>query len=153
MLSKLKSLSAKVAQNSPEQNHPSPKNTPFELIGGESGTRKLAERFYDIMQTAPEAKELLALHPQPMDSIRQRFYEYLSGWLGGPGLFEAKYGHPRLRARHLPFRVDTQMRDQWMFCMNKALDEVVENRMLRDGIRQSFYQLATHMINQPENRS
>jgi hemoglobin len=127
--------------------HPTPGQTPYQLIGGEAAVRKLANRFYDIMATAPEAKELYAIHPLPLDGIRQKFFEFLSGWLGGPALFEQKYGHPRLRARHLPFTVNQQLRDQWMFCMNQALDEVVENKMLRDGIRQSLGQLASHMIN------
>lgn len=132
-----------------EQNHPTPQVSPYQLIGEEAGTRNLANTFYDVMESAPEAKDLLAIHPQPMESIRQRFFEYLSGWLGGPPLFETQYGHPRLRARHLPFTVTPQMRDQWMFCMNKALDTTVENKQLREGLRQSFSQLATHMINQP----
>ncbi len=109
--------------------------------------RELANRFYDIMETAPEAKELYAIHPLPLTQIRQKFFEFLSGWLGGPPLFEQQYGHPRLRARHLPFTVNQQLRDQWMFCMEQALDEVVENKLLRDGIRQSLGQLASHMIN------
>ena len=136
-------------QNPQKQSHPTPEVTPYELIGKEPGTRRLAETFYDIMESAPEAMELLAIHPQPMDSIRQRFFEYLSGWLGGPPLFESQYGHPRLRARHLPFKVTPQMRDQWMFCMNKALDLTIDNIQLREGLRQSFSQLAEHMINCP----
>lgn len=147
MLSKIKRLRPKVAQNPAEQNHPTPENSPYFLIGGEKGTRALAERFYDIMQTAPEATELLGIHPQPLDSIRHRFFEYLSGWLGGPPLFEQQYGHPRLRARHLPYTVTPKMRDQWMFCMNRALEETVENELLRQGLAQSFEQLASHMIN------
>lgn len=149
-MSKLKKRKPKVAQNSVEQNHPTPENSPYCLIGGEKGTRALAERFYDIMQTEPEATALLNIHPQPMDSIRQRFFEYLSGWLGGPPLFEQEYGHPRLRARHLPYKVTPQMRDQWMYCMNKALEETVENKLLRKGLSQSFEQLANHMVNRPD---
>ena len=127
--------------------HPTPEQTPYQLMGGETAVRALANRFYDIMETAPEAKALYAIHPLPLDNIRQKFFEFLSGWLGGPALFEQKYGHPRLRARHLPFTVNEQLRDEWMFCMNKALDEVVEQQVLREGIRQSIGQLATHMIN------
>ena len=155
MLSKLKKkLLGKLPESQPEQkpqevNHPTPELTPYDLIGREAGTRHLANTFYDIMETAPEAKELLAIHPQPMESIRQRFFEYLSGWLGGPPLFEKQYGHPRLRARHLPYKVTPEMRDQWMFCMNRALDTTVDNKQLREGLRQSLQQLATHMINRP----
>ncbi|CAM5185749.1 globin [Alishewanella longhuensis] len=127
--------------------HPTPEQTPYQLMGGETAVRALANRFYDIMETAPEAKALYAIHPLPLDAIRQKFFEFLSGWLGGPALFEEKYGHPRLRARHMPFTVNEQLRDEWMFCMNKALDEVVEHKVLREGIRQSIGQLASHMIN------
>ena len=140
-------LLKKMFKTDDSKSHPTPQVTPYQLIGGEEATRKLANRFYDIMATAPEAAELYAIHPLPLDTIRQKFFEFLSGWLGGPSLFEEKYGHPRLRMRHMPFAVDQQMRDQWMFCMDKALDEVVENKLLRDGIRQSIGQLASHMIN------
>jgi len=129
--------------------HPTPQVTPYELIGGEEATRILANRFYDIMATAPEAAELYAIHPLPLDVIREKFFEFLSGWLGGPSLFEAKYGHPRLRMRHMPFTVTPELRDQCMFCMNKALDEVVTDKLLRGGLKEALGQLASHMINQP----
>ncbi len=109
--------------------------------------RAIAERFYDIMSTDPVAGELLALHPQPLDTIRQKFFEFLSGWLGGPGLFEEKYGHPRLRARHLPFQIDINMRDQWLHCMYQTLNEQVADNDLRHELRQRFTALAHHMIN------
>jgi len=127
--------------------HPTPEQTPYAMMGGEETVRRLANRFYDIMESAPQASELYAIHPLPLDTIRQKFFQFLSGWLGGPPLFEQQYGHPRLRARHMPFQVNEQLRDQWMFCMDKALDEVVKNKLLRDGIRQSIGQLASHMIN------
>ncbi|MCC2616889.1 group II truncated hemoglobin [Aestuariibacter halophilus] len=142
-----------VTQNAAQQNHPTVENTPYKLIGGEQGVRALAERFYDIMSTDPQARDLLAIHPQPLDTIRQRFFEYLSGWMGGPPLFEQQYGHPRLRARHLPYAINETLRDQWMYCMHMALEDTVDNPALKDGLRQSFWQLATHMINQPSTPS
>ncbi|RJG50669.1 group II truncated hemoglobin [Motilimonas pumila] len=123
-------------------------DTAYDLLGGEAGVRALANEFYDIMESAPEAADLYAIHPLPLDTIRQKFFEFLSGWTGGPGLFEEKYGHPRLRARHLPFKVDCKMRDQWMFCMNKALDNCVQHPELRENMRASLDQLASHMRNQ-----
>ncbi len=117
-------------------------------LGGAQGVRALADAFYDQMETLPEATELLAMHPQPLDSIRQRFFEFLSGWLGGPSLFEQNYGHPQLRARHLPFKIDSNMRDQWMLCMTRALDQHVTSPLTRMQLRQSFYKLASHMRNQ-----
>lgn len=140
-------LLKKMFNTDDSKSHPTPQVTPYELIGGEAATRRLANLFYDIMETAPEAAELYAIHPLPLDVIRQKFFEFLSGWLGGPGLFEEKYGHPRLRARHMPFTVNPKLRDQWMFCMNKALAEVVTDKMLRDGLSEALGQLASHMIN------
>ncbi|TAA41118.1 group II truncated hemoglobin [Corallincola spongiicola] len=137
-------------KSSSTRTHPTPEQSPYQLMGGEIAVKRLANRFYDIMETAPEAAELLAIHPMPLDSIRERFFEFLSGWLGGPGLFEEKYGHPRLRARHLPFKIDKQMRDQWMFCMGKALDIEIDTPLLREQLRLSFASLADHMRNQPE---
>ena len=96
---------------------PSPEKTPYQIIGGEEGARNLANRFYDIMATDPYARPLYDMHPQPLDRIRQVFFEFLSGWLGGPDLFAEKYGHPRLRQRHMPFPIDESLRDQWMHCM------------------------------------
>jgi len=114
--------------------------------------RAMANRFYDIMSTDPAAGELLAMHPQPLTNIRQKFFEFLSGWLGGPGLYVEKYGHPRLRARHLPFSIDTRMRDQWLHCMYQVLDELVEHQALSQALhhelRQRYTALAHHMINQ-----
>ena len=138
----------RVPQKPAQLNHPTPEVTPYEMIGGEEGVKALANRFYDIMETDPAAKELYDIHPLPLDKIREKFFEFLSGWLGGPGLFEEKYGHPRLRARHMPFTVNQTMRDQWMYCMEKALREEVDNPRLRASLQSSFAQLATHMINQ-----
>ncbi|EGN76026.1 hemoglobin [Idiomarina sp. A28L] len=109
--------------------------------------RAIANRFYDIMATDAAAKELLAMHPQPMDAIALKFFEFLSGWLGGPQLYIEKYGHPMLRARHLPFRIDTKMRDQWLYCMYQVIDEQVTTATLHNELRVRFTRLAHHMIN------
>ncbi|QTH72890.1 group II truncated hemoglobin [Pseudoalteromonas xiamenensis] len=127
---------------------PAPDKTPYEIMGGELAVRALANRFYDLMETEPFAKPLYDMHPLPLDRIRQVFFEFLSGWLGGPDLFAEQYGHPRLRMRHMPFPIDKALRDQWMHCMNKALDIEIDNPLLREGLRNSLSQLATHMINQ-----
>lgn len=119
----------------------------YKQLGGEQGVRAMAERFYDIMESDPRARDLLALHPQPLDTIRQKFFEFLSGWFGGPQLFTEKYGHPRLRARHLPFRIDIKMRDQWLLCMYQVLDEQIEDPLLHMQVKQQFTRLAHHMIN------
>lgn len=135
------------AQNKPPKK-PIVEKTPYEIIGGETGAHNLSKRFYDIMEQDEYARPLLELHPQPLDRIRIVFFEFLSGWLGGPDLFTEKYGHPMLRKRHLPFLIDEELRNQWIYCMNKALDIEIDNPLLRQNLKKSFLQLATHMINQ-----
>lgn len=128
----------------PEQ----PPRSIYQRLGGEPVVRAIANRFYDIMSTDPAAKELYAMHPLPLDAIRQKFFEFLSGWFEGPQLYVEKYGHPMLRARHLPFAIDVKMRDQWLMCMYQTLDELVSEAELRHELRQRFTRLAHHMINQ-----
>ncbi|RUO42090.1 hemoglobin-like oxygen-binding protein [Pseudidiomarina aestuarii] len=130
-----------------KSNAPQGPRSLYDQLGGEPAVRAIAERFYDIMETDPRAADLLALHPQPLDTIRQKFFEFLSGWFGGPALFEEKYGHPRLRARHLPFQIDIKMRDQWLLCMYQVLEEKVNDSLLKMQLRQQFTALAHHMIN------
>jgi hemoglobin len=132
----------------PVEQTPTPEKTPYEMIGRELGARAIANRFYDIMANDEYAKPLYDMHPQPLDRIRQVFFEFLSGWLGGPDLFVKKHGHPMLRKRHIPFPIDQNLRDQWMYCMNKTLDIEIDNPLLREGLKQSLAQLANHMINQ-----
>jgi len=144
----LKKIVDKIVNKKPKQHksHLGISNTPYDHMG-EQGVCDLSNRFYDIMETDPKAKELLALHPMPLDNIREKFFQFLSGWTGGPDLFVKNHGHPMLRARHLPFPVDQEMREQWMYCMNKALDLEVDNMMVREHLRKAFAQMATHMIN------
>ncbi len=121
--------------------------THYDMLGGEAGVLRLVNRFYDLMDELPEAWELRKIHSQDLQSARDKLFKFLSGWLGGPGLYEAEFGHPRLRARHLPFPVDTQMRDQWLLCMNTALDEQVSDELLKMQLKASFANVADHMRN------
>lgn len=124
--------------------------TPYELIGGEAAVLGLVDRFYFFMDTLPEAAGIRAMHAASLADARTKLFKFLSGWLGGPDLFIREYGHPRLRQRHFPFAIDESARDQWMLCMNKALDEITMDAVFRENLRQALQQLATHMINQDE---
>ena len=121
--------------------------THFEMIGGETKVRALVDRFYDLMETKPEAAGIRALHPPDLQSSREKLFLFLVGWLGGPPLYVQKYGHPRLRARHMPFPIGESERDQWLLCMKQALDEVVELEHLRLHLYQAFMSLADFMRN------
>jgi hemoglobin len=95
----------------------------YELMGGEAGIRTLVDRFYDLLDTSPEAATIRKLHPKSLKTSREKFFMFLTGWSGGPALYIEKYGHPRLRVRHAPFSIGEVERDEWRWCMNKALDE------------------------------
>jgi len=102
---------------------PSNQPTAYDLLGGEAIVRDLVDRFYDLMDLEPRFAELRALHPTELDGSRDKLFWFLCGWLGGPNYFVDRFGHPRLRARHLPFRIGIRERDQWMDCMKQALAE------------------------------
>ena len=121
--------------------------TPYELLGGDTGVRALVDRFYDLMHTLPAAAGIRALHPADLAGSRAKLYKFLSGWLGGPPLYVQEYGHPMLRARHLPFPIDTAERDAWMQCMTQALAEQVSDPMLRTQLTGALFRTADHMRN------
>jgi hemoglobin len=128
-------------------NTPTPTATPYELIGGEDAVKNLVHRFYELMDHLPEAHGIRQLHPESLAGSEAMLFEYLSGWLGGPNLYIAKKGHPRLRMRHAPYAIGQQERDAWMLCMTQALTEQVEDVPFRNALIQQFSELATHMIN------
>ena len=121
--------------------------TPFQLLGGEPGVRALVDRFYDHMEALPEAATIRAMHPQNLQSSRDKLYLFLVGRFGGPQLYIERYGHPRLRARHLPFPVDTAAAEAWMRCMDLALNEQVPEPAFRAVLREFFATTADFMRN------
>jgi hemoglobin len=125
--------------------------TPYELIGAESGVRELVDRFYDHMDSETEAADVRSLHAKSLRASREKLFLFLSGWLGGPDLYVQKYGHPMLRRRHLPFAIGKRERDQWMHCMRKALDDMPIEDPLKQKLEQAFMATADHMRNQPEH--
>lgn len=122
-------------------------NTPYFHIGGKAAIHLLVDRFYFYMDTLPEAQGIRAIHQTDLASANSKLFKFLSGWLGGPNLFMEEFGHPMLRARHLPFKIGESERDQWMLCMNKALNEIPMNPILHTNIQNALQDLATHMIN------
>jgi hemoglobin len=132
----------------PESSAPSP----FDRIGGASGVRRLVDRFYDLMSSLPEAAHVLRMHPPDLTSSREKLYEFLCGWLGGPPLYVEKRGHPRLRMRHLPFPIDDAARDAWLLCMERALDENVADTLLKSMLRGAFGRMADHLRNVGEQQ-
>ena len=123
-------------------------SSPFESLGGEAGVRALVDRFYDLMDSLPEVKVIRDLHPADLSESREKFFLFLCGWLGGPQLYVQRYGHPRLRARHMPFPIGDSERDQWLLCMKQTLEEQIDDERLRSQLMSAFTQTANHMRNQ-----
>ena len=124
-----------------------PCDTPFEWLGGEDKVRQLVERFYDLMDLEPRYAELRASHGPALDSARQKLFWFLCGWLGGPQHYTERYGHPRLRMRHMPFSIGIAERDQWLACMDQAMQELAVDPVLRERLNGSFFQTADWMRN------
>lgn len=130
---------------------PSAPATPYLAIGGEPALRMLVRRFYELMDSQPETYAIRKLHPADLSTSEEKLFMYLSGWLGGPQLFTEKFGHPRLRARHLPFAIGSAERDQWMLCMRQAMSEAITDTELRAKLERALADLADHMRNQAEH--
>jgi hemoglobin len=121
--------------------------TLYEQLGGETKVRELVDTFYDIMDSDVRAKKIRDLHPKDLRTSREKLFMFLSGWLGGEPLYVKKYGHPRLRARHLPFPIGEEERDQWMLCMKEAMNKMNLSPELCTTLEQAFFRTADFMRN------
>ncbi|MCZ8076369.1 MAG: group II truncated hemoglobin [Paucibacter sp.] len=121
--------------------------TAFEWVGGEVRVRALVDRFYDLMELEPAFTELRAAHGPSLDSARDKLFWFLCGWLGGPNHYIERFGHPRLRARHLPFKIGIAERDQWVACMGMAMQDVALDPALQERLLESFMGTADWMRN------
>ncbi len=124
--------------------------SPFDYLGGQPAVDRLVDAFYDRMDSLPEARGIRALHAQDLGEIRLVLKKYLGEWLGGPKHYSAERGHPRLRARHLPFPIGDAERDAWLSCMNGALDTVAPPGPQREQLRESITRLADWMRNKAD---
>jgi hemoglobin len=121
--------------------------TPFDRLGGEPGVRALVDRFYDLMDLEAGYAGIRALHPGSLDGSRDKLHWFLCGWLGGPDLYQQRFGHPRLRARHLPYAIGIAERDQWMACMIQAMGERKIDAALAQRLAEAFFGTADWMRN------
>jgi hemoglobin len=133
--------------SAPEDGSGSRDATAFELVGGEPAVRALVDRFYDLMDLEPRFHALRAVHPTTLDGSRDKLHWFLCGWLGGPQHYVERFGHPMLRARHLPFTIGIRERDQWMACMAQAMQEVGLDPELAARLEKAFFGTADWMRN------
>lgn len=125
-----------------------PFDTPFAWVGGEDAVRALVDRFYDLMDLEPAYTALRAAHGSTLQEARDKLFWFLCGWLGGPEHYTERFGHPRLRMRHMPFSIGVLERDQWLACMDQAMGELAIDPILRTRLNVSFFKTADWMRNQ-----
>jgi hemoglobin len=119
----------------------------FAWIGGEAKVKALTERFYDLMDLEPNYAALRAVHGPDLGSAREKLFWFLCGWLGGPQHYTERFGHPRLRMRHMPFAIGGVERDQWLACMGQAMTETGVPLELAELLKSSFFKTADWMRN------
>ena len=121
--------------------------TPYQRLGEAEGVRRLVERFYHVMDTDPRARAVRAVHGPSLSEASGKLQDFLAGWLGGPPLYVLKYGHPRMRMRHMSFAIGKMEMEQWLYCMGKAMDEQGVAPSLRTELEAAFTGLAERIRN------
>jgi hemoglobin len=124
--------------------------TPYQALG-EAGIRALTDAFYDIMDELPAATEVRAMHAANLDPMKEKLAEYLIGWMGGPPLYADKYGTVCMTEPHEHYAIGPRERDQWLLCMDKALDKVAVDDELREMLKDPLYRIADAVRNRAES--
>jgi hemoglobin len=116
--------------------------TPYDLLGGEAGVRKLVDRFYDIMAADSGAATIRAMHAADLSPMRQKLFEFLSGWLGGPRLYSSC-----VMSAHRPYAIGSAERDQWLMCMRRALEDTGVNADVKKMLERPLFAIADALCN------
>ena len=120
--------------------------TPYQILG-EEGIRELASTFYEIMDTLPEAAALRAMHAQDLAPMKEKLAEYLVGWMGGPPLYADKYGTVCMTEPHEPYHIGPEERDQWLMCMDRALERIDASDELVEMLKIPLFRIADAVRN------
>jgi hemoglobin len=102
---------------------PEVEQTPYAMMGGAATVRQVVNRFYDIMDSDPEAARVRAMHANDLSEMRERLFEFLSGWLGGPPLYFQRPDRKCIVSAHRPFAIGERERDEWMMCIRRAMED------------------------------
>ena len=120
--------------------------TPYQILG-EDGIRQLSNTFYDIMDTLPEAAGIRAMHAQDLSPMKEKLAEYLTGWMGGPPRYADKYGTVCMTTPHEPYHIGPDERDQWLLCMDRALEQTGASEELIDMLKVPMFRIADAVRN------
>lgn len=118
--------------------------TLYERIGGDAALRQLTDRFYDLVF----AHELISrLFKSDKELIKEKQRLFLTQFLGGPQLYSEIYGHPMMRARHMPHTITEDDATAWLQCMSQAVGELPISNELKDELFDRFPRTAFFMVN------
>jgi hemoglobin len=120
--------------------------TPYQILG-EDGVQRLVEAFYDIMDTLPDASGVRAMHAEDLAPMKEKLAEYLIGWMGGPPRYADKYGSVCMTEPHAPYHIGPEERDQWLLCMNRALERIGASEELVEMLRIPLFRIADAVRN------
>ena len=120
--------------------------TPYQILG-EDGIRELTDAFYDIMDTLPEAAGVRAMHASDLSPVKEKLALYLTGWMGGPPRYADKYGTVCMTTPHEPYHIGPEERDQWLLCMDSALQQIGASEELVEMLKIPMYRIADAVRN------
>ncbi len=121
--------------------------TYYDDFGGHQTFAKLVGEFY---RGVAQDDELRALYPeQDLGPAEDRLRMFFEQYWGGPTTYSDQRGHPRLRMRHVPFRVTPDMRDRWLLHMMNAVDTLGLEPDLDDRLRDYLTRAAYSLVNTP----
>lgn len=120
--------------------------TPYAILG-DKGIRELTRRFYDIMDEDPAFADLRAMHAADLAPMKEKLAEYLIGWMGGPPLYAQKHGSVCMTEPHAPYWIGPEERDQWLACMQRAMDSIDASEELREMLRVPLFRIADAVRN------
>ena len=120
--------------------------TPYEILG-DDGIKQLVNAFYDVMDELPLAADIRAMHTENLDNVKRMLTAYMTGWMGGPPIYQAIKGTVCLTDPHEPYRIGPKERDQWLACMDEALQRVSASEELKDMLKDPMYRVADTVRN------
>ncbi|PLW67287.1 group II truncated hemoglobin [Pseudohalioglobus lutimaris] len=120
--------------------------TPYQILG-EEGIRELTGAFYDLMDEMPEVAALRAMHAADLEPMKEKLADYLTGWMGGPPLYANKHGTVCMTTPHEPYAIGPEERDQWLLCMDKALERVNASEDLVAMLKVPLFRIADAIRN------
>lgn len=120
--------------------------TPYQILG-EEGIRQLCDAFYDVMDDAHEAAGIRRMHKEDLSPMKEKLAEYLIGWMGGPPLYADKYGGVCMTEPHEPYAIGPNERDQWLLCMDRALEKIDASDELKAMLKEPMFRIADAVRN------